>query len=892
MSTAGSEGFLNLLPIYLEHVLYPTLTDASYVTEVHHINGDGEDAGVVYCEMQGRENTGDSRCHLELLREMYPGRCGYKSETGGILKNIRETLSNQKIKEYHLENYRPENLCVIVTGNIRDDDVLNTLMKFEKTIIMRRGVSQNWVRPWGEAVPLLPKSVEKTVEFPCDEEDNGLVYVGWRGPKSTTDFQTSIGIAILMEYMNDTAASPLQQTFVEIDDPFCSSISFSAIEASESCMFLEFESVQKDKLSGIRPELFKLFDMMANSTEPLNMNRMKDIIHRKKLQLLSTLESCPHMAVASAVIGDFLYGNKKEDLEIRLKEIPVLDDYASKDSGFWIDILTKWFIGTNYVCIIGKPSPDLKEKMAQEEKDRVAKQRETLGSDGLTKKADLLNDSKATNEIKPPPEMLSKIPIPSTENIQFFSIQRFNNQSQAEAGNLPLMKVPFRINIDDLKTNFVTFRVLMNSSDALTPEQRLYVPLFCSLLTESSIMRDGTLVPFEDVVTELAADTISNGAGIGVGSYFAQAIILSLKLERGKYVKGVKWLRELLWDTQFTAERVKLVSKRAISDLVLQKRKGARVASDMLRCMNYDNRSNSYNTSTFRQLVFLNQLQKKLETDPQSVLVDLNHVRAVLTRLENLTVHVAVNYQKLLEINGAPDLISPWVDVFLPPALRDADRVVTRSIPADSSLVVPVSENDFRGAIAGVGSVDSNFLHQSVLSMNSFTDNDLPSLLVLIQYLTQLEGPMWRQIRGVGLSYHYSIILDLTGGLLFLNLFKSTHVAAAFKAAQDIVEKHIKGAEKWDEPLLESSRSSLVFELIEREKSLPKVSQESLLNYLRNTDMGYTKALLTKVARVSLSDVKRVAPKYLLPLFDTKQSRCTVCCHPSKVSEVQEAFRG
>ena len=26
METAGSEGFLNLLPIYLDHILYPTLT--------------------------------------------------------------------------------------------------------------------------------------------------------------------------------------------------------------------------------------------------------------------------------------------------------------------------------------------------------------------------------------------------------------------------------------------------------------------------------------------------------------------------------------------------------------------------------------------------------------------------------------------------------------------------------------------------------------------------------------------------------------------------------------------------------------------------------------------------------------------------------------------------
>ena len=34
LETAGSEGFLNLLPIYLDHVLNPTLNDSFFVTEV------------------------------------------------------------------------------------------------------------------------------------------------------------------------------------------------------------------------------------------------------------------------------------------------------------------------------------------------------------------------------------------------------------------------------------------------------------------------------------------------------------------------------------------------------------------------------------------------------------------------------------------------------------------------------------------------------------------------------------------------------------------------------------------------------------------------------------------------------------------------------------------
>ena len=50
---------------------------------MHHISGEGEDAGVVYSEMQARENDGKELVHMELLRAIYPGKCGYKSNTGG-----------------------------------------------------------------------------------------------------------------------------------------------------------------------------------------------------------------------------------------------------------------------------------------------------------------------------------------------------------------------------------------------------------------------------------------------------------------------------------------------------------------------------------------------------------------------------------------------------------------------------------------------------------------------------------------------------------------------------------------------------------------------------------------------------------------------------------------
>ena len=63
-------------------VVSASLQDSAYLTEVHHVSGEGQDVGVVYCEMQATENTGQSRTHFQLMQDMYPGRCGYKVGPG------------------------------------------------------------------------------------------------------------------------------------------------------------------------------------------------------------------------------------------------------------------------------------------------------------------------------------------------------------------------------------------------------------------------------------------------------------------------------------------------------------------------------------------------------------------------------------------------------------------------------------------------------------------------------------------------------------------------------------------------------------------------------------------------------------------------------------------
>ena len=117
LTTAGDEGMLALLPVFLDHVMYPTITPSGFVTEVYHVDGQGADAGVVFSEMQAIENESHTAAYVAMRKLLYPGKCGYAMETGGIMEDIR-SLTVEQIRQYHKEYYRPDNTFIIVTGMV------------------------------------------------------------------------------------------------------------------------------------------------------------------------------------------------------------------------------------------------------------------------------------------------------------------------------------------------------------------------------------------------------------------------------------------------------------------------------------------------------------------------------------------------------------------------------------------------------------------------------------------------------------------------------------------------------------------------------------------------------------------------------------------------------
>lgn len=105
-------------------------------------------------------------------------------------------------------------------------------------------------------------------------------------------------------------------------------------------------------------------------------------------------------------------------------------------------------------------------------------------------------------------------------------------------------------------------------------------------------MKEGQLIPYEQVVSELYNDTVQNSAHLGIskrgmfqcGSNATTAVIM-LQVECSNFQKGLKWLRDILYNTVFTADRLKVTAKKMLNSVAQAKRSGHDMVSYAMKAL-------------------------------------------------------------------------------------------------------------------------------------------------------------------------------------------------------------------------------------------------------------------------------------------------------------------
>lgn len=884
METAGSEGFLQLMPIFLEHILYPVLTDEGFITEVHHITPEGEDAGVVYCEMQGRENSGESRLHYTLSKLMYPGECGYSSETGGIMKNLRESTSNLKVRNYHKEFYRPENLKIVITGRVEPQLVFKSLKKLEEKIISK-GDLPTFQRPWQSPIPPIPESKEIELCYPADDENHGIFCLGWRGPSAVHDQFTVTACSLLLKFLCDTAVAPLQKEFVEIDDPYASKVSYNMYENSTVCLYIMWEDVPVSKLDQIKGKVDALLNNIIK-TENFDMKRMESVINKHKLESLSNLENSPHNTIAFLIISHMLYGNTQSDLEERVNPLVSFEKLKSQPKSYWLDLIKKYLIDGKFIGIRCKPSKEEQNKMSVDEKLRVENQIKQLGEDGLKNKAEELEKAIEYNEREPPLDMLTSLPVPSVETNNFHKIIRYKCEDNQVGLNLS--DAPVYTFFDDINSNFVYIFALLDTSQ-IPSNLRVYLPLLLESLFELPIRKNNQTIPYEDVITSLNDDIVNYSAHLGItkrGLFkcgpFSQHACIIIQVEDSKFKNGLNWLKDIMYNTVFNTERLKVIAAKINNAAAQAKRSGSDMVSYAMKTLCFVEDSNIHNNGLMIQNKFLTSLMEQFDKNEkvEETIEIFNNIRNQITDSKNLVLYLAGN---LKNIDDPVQLLKTTFS----DTMEKADGL--KATP-EYKLLKSHQEGALSGCIIGMGCLESSFFIQSTKGISEYLNPDLPALLLFLQYLIQAEGPLWKQIRGKGFAYGYTMLAHVKEGLLYLILTKATNIVAAYRETKQIVAKQLE-LKEWDETLLEAARSSLLFEIIEEETTIGSVVNLSLSSYCGGLDYTFNRNLLKQIEKVTIEDLNKVGVKYVASLFDAKCVKTAIVTDPTKANEIAAGFK-
>ncbi|KAI0023672.1 Metalloenzyme, LuxS/M16 peptidase-like protein [Xylariomycetidae sp. FL0641] len=893
LETAGWDGFAQTLPVYLEHLVVPTMTDAACLTEVHHINGDGNDAGVVYSEMQAVQHTSTELMDIRARRLLYPENVGFRYETGGMMDALR-VLTPQKIRDFHKTMYQPRNMCVIIVGEVDHANLLDILNKFEDSIKDDiPPLDAPFRRPWIESAqpPPLEKTTIETVEFPEEDESTGDMVVGFFGPDCTNVVETT-ALNVLLTYLCGSSVAVLENVMVEKEE-LASSVAYWWDARPNTVIWFQPTGVATEKLAFVEQRLISLLKEVAS--KPLDMSYMNECIQRERRQVKAQAEESEAF-YSTNIITDYLFGKRDGS---SLKDLASLSEYEALERWTdekWREFLKKWISDAHHISILGKPSLELANKLKEEELARVERRKQELGPEGLKKLQDQLDEAKKHNEVEIPDSVLEKWQVPGTKSIHFIESQTARSGLARNIGvcENPAQKAidnaspgaPLFVQFEDVPTNFVHIAIHVGTSKVPVNYKPL-LTLFIDNFFNTPINRNGQRVDFEEVVMTLEKETVSYAMESGSRYGDSESFFIRLQVEPEKYATAVEWIRTMMFDSVFDITRLKAAVAKQLADIPEAKRDGRVMANEVEMALHNEASSLLAAKRTLVKSVYLRRLKKILEKEPETVLGWFENLRKSLFTFDNIRVLVTadISHSKPVDPVRTWDILSRQLD---------ANTKEIRPIVKPYTLLNQEGRNpgSIGATIIPMTTIDSSYAISTGKGLTSFNDPAVPALLVAMQYLETVEGTLWNAVRGNGLAYGVYFAKELDGGYLHFKVYRSPLASKAITAARDAISALANGTVSFEKPMIEGAISQLVMGLADEQATMATAAMQNYITgAVRGLDKDYSVKMLAKVRAVTVEDIKEVMKTWILPIFEPGKSNVVVCCSQVMVENMEKELQ-
>ena len=561
-----------------------------------------------------------------------------------------------------------------------------------------------------------------------------------------------------------------------------------------------------------------------------------------------------------------------ESLGSRFHFMSILEELETQEDEFWFELMDKWLLKAPVAEVLMAPDPKLARKITTTEEKELKYRVKKLGKKGLKEKADLLIRALEDNKINIPEHLLMEMPSTSVIDVSalyinsylgcfddaklqsdcVFRIDQLDGylgqlfkQAQFVAVPTSFARVKLAFDLSDMPIDLKRFLVLfqellfqcplkMDNHEKETAYGR------ASQIGFESTPESADLFDYRALAKLLSYDLVGYESAVGFGNdlfscnWLGEVFIMQGQRTISKQSRSgtgfpfpshitdgddslllFAWFIRVLFETEFTKDRVFTICKTLLNNLTELKRDGSDMLNNLVtRSISAQNNYTSITDfslksidmdlilSPFVQDGFLKWCLETIKNGEFSVLLD---------KLEALRVYLISNLgsYSFLQVSSPPGragsfntTASQIVQHFQQSKSRPSKRPKTEGTVAFPFPRHPFHFNthqDHTAFFMSIPGITSSYLTQIVQAdvlrhaeAGSTLDEHHPDfgpLICLTALLTRSEGPIYSVVRGKGYGYDAGLSLYLWSGQLVFQVTESSEPIKALEGFWGVLGK-------------------------------------------------------------------------------------------------------
>ncbi len=217
--TTNEQDYMNLMSVYLDAVFHPLLLSDRRIfeKEAWHLEPDGEGgvaiSGVVFNEMQGRENQPDYIMWMQNAKQLYPDLPFHTSNSGGDPLAIPD-LSYEQFVETYRRFYSTQNAVFYLSGEME----LDRELAYIDAVLCAKGCS-NYEKPAPAPLqaPVISPDGEVYYQLAETEEMAGNTHLMLTYVTDPDKPEELLALSLLSRYLAENTESPLEHAVLAAD---------------------------------------------------------------------------------------------------------------------------------------------------------------------------------------------------------------------------------------------------------------------------------------------------------------------------------------------------------------------------------------------------------------------------------------------------------------------------------------------------------------------------------------------------------------------------------------------------------------------------------------------------------------------------------------------------